>query len=53
MRELSLTLAVLRVRAALEKVLGEVVEAGALTEAQAYSAGERILNRNIREVYWG
>ncbi|MCL4249746.1 MAG: amidohydrolase family protein [Anaerolineae bacterium] len=39
-------------RAALEKVLGEIVEAGALTETQAYDAGERILNRNIREVYW-
>lgn len=38
-------------RAALEKVLGEIVDAGALTETQAYAAGERILNGNAREVY--
>lgn len=38
-------------RAALEKVLGEIVEAGALTETEAYTAGERILNRNAREIY--
>jgi uncharacterized protein len=40
-------------RAALEQVLGEIVDAGALTEKEAFDAGERILNRNIREVYWG
>jgi len=38
-------------RAALERVLGEIVLAGALTEAQARQAGERILNSNAREVY--
>lgn len=38
-------------RAALEKVLDEIVAAGALTEAQAYRAGEQILNGNSRRVY--
>jgi predicted TIM-barrel fold metal-dependent hydrolase len=38
-------------RAALEKVLGEVVDAGALTEAQARRAGKQILNGNSRRVY--
>ncbi|MCC6802925.1 MAG: amidohydrolase family protein [Anaerolineae bacterium] len=38
-------------RAALEKVLGEIVTAGALTEAQARRAGELILNENARRVY--
>lgn len=38
-------------RAALQKVLGEIVEAGALTEAQARRAGEQILSGNAREVY--
>ncbi len=38
-------------RAALERVLGEIVQAGALTEAQARQAGERILNTNARGVY--
>jgi hypothetical protein len=35
----------------LERVLGEIVLAGALTEAQARRAGERILSVNAREVY--
>lgn len=38
-------------RAALEKVLGEIVQVGALTEAQARRAGEQILNGNARRVY--
>jgi uncharacterized protein len=38
-------------RAGLEKVLGEIVDMGALTEQQAYEAGEQILNKNAREVY--
>jgi predicted TIM-barrel fold metal-dependent hydrolase len=38
-------------RAALEKVLGEIVDAGALTKAEAYQAGERILNGNACSVY--
>lgn len=38
-------------RAALEKVLGEIVAAGALTEAQARRAGEQILNGNARRLY--
>jgi hypothetical protein len=38
-------------RAALEKVLGEVVDAGALTLTQAQRAGEQILNGNSRTVY--
>jgi hypothetical protein len=38
-------------RAALERVLGEIVQAGALTEAQARRAGEQILNLNARSVY--
>jgi predicted TIM-barrel fold metal-dependent hydrolase len=38
-------------RAALQKVLGEIVEMGALTEAEAQRAGERILSLNAREIY--
>ncbi len=38
-------------RSALEKVLGEIVDVGALTEAQARRAGEQILNGNARRVY--
>jgi predicted TIM-barrel fold metal-dependent hydrolase len=38
-------------RAALERVLGEIVQVGALTEAQARRAGEQILNANARRVY--
>ena len=38
-------------RAALQQVLGEIVERGALTEAEAQRAGERILSLNAREVY--
>jgi uncharacterized protein len=38
-------------RAALERVLNEIVQAGALTEAQAQRAGEQILNGNARRVY--
>ena len=38
-------------RSALERVLGEIVQVGALTEAQAQKAGEQILNGNARRVY--
>ena len=38
-------------RAALERVLGEIVQVGALTEAQARRAGEQILNGNAKRVY--
>ncbi len=38
-------------RAALERVLSEIVQVGALTEAQARRAGEQILNENARQVY--
>ncbi len=38
-------------RSALAQVLGEMVEAGALTEQEAYRAGEMILNQNARTVY--
>jgi len=38
-------------RAALEKVLGEIVDAGALTPQQARTAGEMILNKNAKELY--
>ncbi len=38
-------------RSALEKVLDEVVDAGALTVQQAQRAGEQILNGNSRTVY--
>ena len=38
-------------RAALERVLGEIVQVGALTEAQARHAGEQILSLNARRVY--
>ena len=38
-------------RAALERVLGEIVEVGALTETQARRAGEQILNENARRIY--
>jgi uncharacterized protein len=38
-------------RAALEKVLGEIVEAGALTVQQAERAGQQILYQNSRDVY--
>lgn len=38
-------------RAALEKVLGEIVDVGALTEAQARRAGEQILSANARRIY--
>ncbi|HVU13103.1 MAG TPA: amidohydrolase family protein, partial [Phototrophicaceae bacterium] len=38
-------------RAALERVLGEIVQVGALTEAQARRAGEQILNANAKRVY--
>ncbi len=38
-------------RAALERVLDEIVQAGALTEAQAYHAGEQILSQNARRIY--
>ncbi len=38
-------------RAALERVLSEIVAAGALTEAQARRAGELILSGNARRVY--
>jgi uncharacterized protein len=38
-------------RAALEKVLGEIVQAGALTETEATRAGTQILNGNARRVY--
>jgi hypothetical protein len=38
-------------RSALEQVLGEVVDAGALTVQQAQRAGEQILNGNSRTVY--
>jgi hypothetical protein len=38
-------------RAALEKVLTEIVQVGALTVAQARRAGEQILNGNSRQVY--
>ena len=38
-------------RAALERVLSEIVGVGALTEAQARRAGEQILNGNARRVY--
>ena len=38
-------------RAALERVLGEIVGAGALTEAQARRAGEQILSGNARRIY--
>jgi hypothetical protein len=38
-------------RAALERVLSEIVQVGALTEAQARRAGEQILNTNSKRVY--
>ncbi len=38
-------------RAGLEKVLNEIIQVGALTEAQAQKAGEQILNGNARRVY--
>lgn len=38
-------------RSALERVLAEIVDGGALTEAQARRAGEQILNLNARRVY--
>lgn len=38
-------------RAALEQVLGEIVQVGALTESQARRAGEQILNGNAKRVY--
>ncbi len=38
-------------RAALEKVLGEIVDVGALTPQQARTAGEMILNKNAKELY--
>jgi|FLYN01.1.fsa_nt_gi hypothetical protein len=38
-------------RRGLERVLGEIVEAGALTEQQALDAGARILSGNARLVY--
>lgn len=38
-------------RAALERVLGEIVDAGALSEREAYRAGEMILHQNARTVY--
>ncbi|MBC7813530.1 MAG: amidohydrolase family protein, partial [Burkholderiales bacterium] len=38
-------------RAAIERVLGEIVDAGALTPAQARRAGEQILSGNSRAVY--
>jgi len=38
-------------RAALEKVLGEIVEAGALTVEQARRAGRQVLGDNARRVY--
>ena len=38
-------------RAAIERVLGEIVDVGALTEAQARHAGEQILYENARRVY--
>ncbi len=38
-------------RAALEQVLGEIVDAGALSEAQAQRAGEQILSENARQLY--
>ncbi|MBZ0302095.1 MAG: amidohydrolase family protein [Anaerolineae bacterium] len=38
-------------RAGLEQVLSEIVQAGALTEAQAQWAGEQILSANARRVY--
>lgn len=38
-------------RSALERVLDEIVQVGALTEAQAQKAGEQILNGNARRVY--
>ena len=38
-------------RAALERVLGEIVDVGALTEAQARRAGEQILYANAKRVY--
>ncbi len=38
-------------RSALERVLGEIVDVGALTETQAYTAGEQILNGNSKRVY--
>ncbi len=38
-------------RAALERVLGEIVDVGALTETQARHAGEQILSGNARRIY--
>jgi uncharacterized protein len=38
-------------RAALERVLGDIVDAGALTAEQAYHAGRLILGDNARRVY--